>query len=435
MTVTTNPNVVIQKRLEGDPPEPLEFYDFVEKTVLPAGLVPNPKQKIISITGDVKLSGQFTPEVRQEAASLPQEDDYQVLQGDIKAQGNTPRLILQVQPGLGTVTFKYQNIPNDSLRKKARELADEWLLTLQGQKEKSSRLATARPPVSAAKSSDIMDRYELKRQLGRGHSAEVWRARVVEKAVGVDLVPDQEVALKIYTRLMENSTDTVRVQREFQVATELEHPNLVRVFDLVLSPSRPWHNFLAMELVNGRTLKSLIPRDGMEPERIVFIAKQIFGALNALHVRAALHRDVKAANIMITEEDKEEKAKLCDLGIVSVIGDKSFTGTSVFLGSKHSAPLEQMTGEEVDYRTDVYAAGSVMYYCLKGHPMYHRAGPEGAIVRRMLEDPARLDTSGKSGLKQKLAEVINQCIEVDPADRPASAREVLELLDALPVGR
>jgi len=89
----------------------------------------------------------------------------------------------------------------------------------------------------------------------------------------------------------------------------------------------------------------------MDVKRIVPIAQQIFSALSALHVQDALHRDVKAANIMLTLDGNQEIAKLCDLGIVSVIGDPSLTGTSVFMGSKHSAPFEQMVGEELDPRT------------------------------------------------------------------------------------
>ena len=231
---------------------------------------------------------------------------------------------------------------------------------------------------------------------------------------------------------MESSTDTVRVQREFQVATSIDHPNLVKVYDLVLSPSRPLHNFLVMELVRGRTLKSVIPSHGMDVKRIVPIAQQIFSALSALHVQDALHRDVKAANIMLTLDGNQEIAKLCDLGIVSVIGDPSLTGTSVFMGSKHSAPFEQMVGEELDPRTDVYAAGSVMYHCYSGRPMYFRAGPEGAIVREMLRRPEQLTPRTTDLFDLEFVKIVNQCISVEPANRPATATAVVEMLAALP---
>lgn len=278
----------------------------------------------------------------------------------------------------------------------------------------------------------IVDCYQLIEPLGKGYTASVWRASVVGTVPGVDLPLGSEVAIKLYHRLMESSTDTVRVQREFQVATSIDHPNLVKVYDLVLSPSRPLHNFLVMELVRGRTLKSVIPSHGMDVKRIVPIAQQIFSALSALHVQDALHRDVKAANIMLTLDGNQEIAKLCDLGIVSVIGDPSLTGTSVFMGSKHSAPFEQMVGEELDPRTDVYAAGSVMYHCYSGRPMYFRAGPEGAIVREMLRRPEQLTPRTTDLFDLEFVKIVNQCISVEPANRPATATAVVEMLAALP---
>jgi len=110
------------------------------------------------------------------------------------------------------------------------------------------------------------------------------------------------------------------------------------------------------------------------------------------------------------------------------MADGGFTAPSVFIGSKHSAPLEQLTGDTVDERTDIYGAGSVLYHAIKGAPMYHGAGPEGAIVRRMLSDPERLSLSGNDSRTRRLVDFINRCIEVDPRLRPPSARECLSLL-------
>jgi serine/threonine-protein kinase len=241
------------------------------------------------------------------------------------------------------------------------------------------------------------------------------------------------VAIKVYFSSLLQGAQAIRIQREFSVAADLRHPNLARVYDLVLSPSRPFHTFMAMEYIDGPTLKAHIEQSGrLSVEAVLRIAGQLFGALQELHSEGALHRDVKAANIIVASGDKQRgrefaaPIKLVDLGIVSIPAEDRFTAASVFLGSKHSAPLEQLTGQELDERTDIYGAGSVLYHCLRGVPMYNNAGPEGAIVQRMLSTPDRLSVDGESDPRgAALTELVNQCIAVNPADRPSSADECL----------
>jgi len=114
--------------------------------------------------------------------------------------------------------------------------------------------------------------------------------------------------------------------------------------------------------------------------------------------------------------------------------EDKFTQASLFLGSKHSAPLEQLTGEELDERTDIYGAGSVLYHCIRGVPMYNGVGPEGAIVRKMLSVPERLtlDYDGASPVERDVFTFVNRCIAVDPKARPESAdacrKEILRFL-------
>lgn len=435
MATTQNPNVVIAKNLN-HVPSPLSFFDFARVLAGERELIPEFQIGNVSISGDMQVTGSlFDDAVRNEVAALDQVDDFQVMQVDIRGKSSQPRIILSFQPGTRTLNCNYHHAPNDAAKKKIRAMLNEWIAqqNVPVRKEDPPAALPLQPLIVplVAEKGVIIDCYKLIQPLGRGYSAAVWHAEVVGSAPGVNLSAGSHIAIKIYYRLMENSTDTVRVQREFHVATSIEHPNLVKVYDLVLSPSRPLHNFLVMELVRGRTLKSAIPARGMELRRVITIAQQIFSALGSLHVRDALHRDVKAANIMLTQEGDAEIAKLCDLGIVSVMGDPSLTGTSVFMGSKHSAPLEQMVGDEIDARTDVYAAGSVMFHCYKGQPMYFRTGPEGAIVRQMLSSPEKLTARTAETQDKALVDLINQCIAVDPADRPQSAAAVVERLAAI----
>jgi tRNA A-37 threonylcarbamoyl transferase component Bud32 len=276
-----------------------------------------------------------------------------------------------------------------------------------------------------------LDAYLLERRLGRGHSAQVWKAKVVEPIAGVDIAIGTDVALKVYFPSLLQGFQTLRIQREFSVAADLRHNNLARVYDLVLSPSRPFHTFMAMEYIDGPTLKTLIDARGkLLAEGVLSIGRQLFSALEEIHSEGALHRDVKAANIIVVSNRKEDlEIKLVDLGIVSIPSEDSFTAASVFLGSKHSAPLEQLTGGNIDERTDIYGAGSVLYHCLRGVPMYHNAGPEGAIVRRMLSNPEALEYPDTKTDAVDLINFVNRCIDVDPAKRPSTAAECVRLLE------
>ena len=109
----------------------------------------------------------------------------------------------------------------------------------------------------------------------------------------------------------------------------------------------------------------------------------------------------------------------------------------MFLGSKHSSPIEQLTGEQLDQRADIYGAGTVLFHCYRGVPMYHAVGPEGAIVRRMLQRPERIELRAdkEESDERKLVDFINRCISVDKAGRPSSVTECMRRIEELSRGR
>jgi serine/threonine-protein kinase len=280
-----------------------------------------------------------------------------------------------------------------------------------------------------------IDGYRLLKRLGSGFSAEVWLCEVAEEIHGIPLEKGQQVALKFYYLPHSSSMESVRIQREFGIAIEAEHENLARVYDLMISPSRPNHTFMAMEYVPGPTLKDYVKNRGkLNVESCIHIARQIFRALEELHYLGAIHRDVKAANIICTRKKprKIPDIKLVDLGIVCLESEAGFTQMSTFLGSKHSAPLEQLTGEPLDPRADIYGAGAVLYYCITGKELYANVGPEGAIVREMINNPAKLDdlrSNNKNRIERYFHDFVNQCIAVDKNNRPQSATECLTFME------
>jgi hypothetical protein len=276
-----------------------------------------------------------------------------------------------------------------------------------------------------------IDHYRLIRRLGAGYSGEVWQAEVVSAPHGVAVVPGQIVAMKQYFPfVLTRSSDSLRIQREFKVASELRHENLVNVYDLVLSPSRPFGSFLIMEYVAGEPLKARIPQNGFSWQECVTIGSQLAAALAELHSYGALHRDVKPANIVVLPGDTLS-IKLLDLGIVSMIGEQGLTEASVFLGSKHTSAPEQLFGDDIDERADVYALGGTLYQCYRGRPLYDEEGPVTAIVRAMLEKPRSATPKDGAGDDEiEFVKFIDRCMSLDPARRPSGAQQCVEALKA-----
>ncbi len=277
-----------------------------------------------------------------------------------------------------------------------------------------------------------VDHYRLIRRLGAGYSGEVWQAEVISPPPGVAVLAGQVVAMKQYFPfVLSRSSDSLRIQREFRVASELRHENLVSVYDLVLSPSRTFGSFMVMEYVAGESLKSRIPAQGFDWQVCAAIGSQLCAALAELHSYGALHRDIKPANIIVLPGEKLS-IKLLDLGIVSLIGEHGLTEASVFLGSKHTSAPEQLFGDEIDERSDIYAVGATLYQCYRGKPLYDEEGPVTAVVRAMLEHPRSCEPKpGASEVEQRFVHFLEACLAHDAAQRPGRARDCLDQLEQL----
>ncbi len=288
------------------------------------------------------------------------------------------------------------------------------------------------PPMARLRRRSRVDHYRLVRRLGRGYSAEVWLCEVSGAIPGVALEKGDQVAVKFYELPQISGIESLRIQREFGIAVEADHENLARVYDVMLSTSRPNHTFMAMEYVPGPTLKAYIQQEGpLAFEACVGIGRQLFAALEELHSLGAIHRDVKAANILCQDPTPTHipKIKLVDLGIVYIAAEQGLTQASSFLGSKHSAPFEQLVGDHLDERADIYGVGSVLFSCLMGRELYAGAGPEGAIVRQMLQAPEALEKGMGRKQEFRFIEFVNACISVDKKLRPKTASDCLGALD------
>ncbi len=272
-----------------------------------------------------------------------------------------------------------------------------------------------------------IDCYKLIDRLGSGFSAEVWSATVQRVPPGVELAKDQKVAVKFYTaNALAIPDQVIRVEREYRVAQRLRHPNLIRIYEFVLASPRPNHNFLVMDIAPGSSLATALKETKFNLDDSLKIIAQIFSGADALHSAGALHRDIKPGNIAIAKQEVSLNCLLLDLGIVSPMFEKSVTAVSRFVGSKHWAPLEQLVGENLDERSDIYSIGAVAYNLLVGVEPFSRSATEAAVAVEMSR--SALAIPELANIPSGITEMLNACLSNNPNNRPRNARECLAVL-------
>jgi hypothetical protein len=256
----------------------------------------------------------------------------------------------------------------------------------------------------------IADRYRIAGMLGAGGMGEVYRAD--------DTKLDQPVALKFLpARLARDPMLLARLHDEVRLGRQVSHPNVCRLYDIV-----DWEgaHFVAMEYVDGEDLAKLLRRIGrLAHDKAVDIARGIAAGLMAAHAKGILHRDLKPANIMI---DSRGDARIMDFGLAlsDDEDDGTISGTPAYM-----AP-EQLEGEPATVQSDLYALGLVMYELFTG-----KAAHAARTLRERVRDAAREITTPSSivrDLDPAVERIILRCLSGDPAQRPRSARQVIESL-------
>jgi len=253
--------------------------------------------------------------------------------------------------------------------------------------------------------------------LGKGGMGEVYRAD--------DLILEQPVALKFLPEAMaKDEAAQERFRNEIRVARRVSHPNVCRVYDV---GEVDGHTFLSMEYVDGEDLASLLRRIGRLPgDKALEIARQLCAGLAAAHREGVLHRDLKPANIML---DGRGRAVMTDFGLASlaerVEGFEARNGTPAYM-----AP-EQLAGQEVTARSDIYTLGLVLYEIFTGKRAFAAETLAELIKQRSQQQPLTSPSTLVKNLDPAVERVILRCLETDPAKRPAAA---LGVAAALPGG-
>lgn len=249
-------------------------------------------------------------------------------------------------------------------------------------------------------------RYRLRQRIGRGGAGEVWRA--------TDDVLDREVALKILHRhLIGDEAAMDRFRREAVTAAGINHANIVVIHDIGEDDEDV---FLVMELIDGPTLGDIVQRTApLAADAVVAIGHQVAVGLGAAHRNGLVHRDVKPANVLLTASGT---AKVADFGIAKALGgvQATLTQPGEVLGTASYLAPEQLSGEDVDPRADVYALGLVLYEALTAQRAFGGETVTEVAVARFSEDEVR-PSNVRSGVPDDLDDLVARATRQDPADR------------------
>ncbi len=255
--------------------------------------------------------------------------------------------------------------------------------------------------------------YRLEQVLGRGGMSVVYVAEHIRLG--------RKVALKLLApALSEDESYRERFIRESRRAAELDHPNIIPIYD---AGEGDGQLYIAMRLVEGADLKALIKRDGpLQLGRTLFMLEQVAGALDAAHERDLVHRDVKPSNILVSEPS--DRVYLTDFGVVKHTASRGLTKTGFFIGTVDYAPPEQIEGLPLDPRTDVYALGCVFYECLTGRAPFDRDGEVAVMHAHLTEPPPKLTTS-RPDLPKALNQVVATAMAKSKDERYASCDDLI----------
>jgi serine/threonine protein kinase len=259
-------------------------------------------------------------------------------------------------------------------------------------------------------------RYRILEEVGHGGMATVYR--------GVDPSLDREVAVKVlHAHLSSDEESRARFQREARAVARLHHPHIIEIFDFAESGDGP--SYIVTEFIRGKTLKSFIEdAQAFFPEVAVMIALQLCEAVGHAHDLQIIHRDLKPENVMV---DENGSLKLMDFGIAKVVDQQHMTLTGTILGSPaHMAP-EMLEGKELDYRSDLFSIGTILYWLATGHLPFEGKNPH-QILKKITEgdypDPQQVNPT----MGAELARVIRRALAHRPEDRFPSADSMQAVL-------
>ena len=261
----------------------------------------------------------------------------------------------------------------------------------------------------------IKERYEITQLLGEGGMSYVYKA--------IDKQLQRTVAIKtLKPNYVEQEKFVERFKREAQTAANLNHPNIVQIFDWGIGDEP----FFVMEYIEGNTLTSIIAnKRTISMNDILFIGAQVSSGLQAAHSKGLVHRDIKPGNIMITPDGK---VKVTDFGIVSLQNEESdITKTGSILGTASYISPEQAQGKPVSKESDLYSLGTVLYELITGRPPFGGDTPIATATKHITDKPEKLSTY-RADIPKGIENAVLKLLHKYPKDRFKNAEDLRAVL-------
>ncbi|MGZ3447945.1 MAG: serine/threonine protein kinase [Polyangiales bacterium] len=272
----------------------------------------------------------------------------------------------------------------------------------------------------------IHEKYKITALLARGGMGKVYKA--------LQSPLDRVCAVKILTPPQNETGDGQFHKRFFleaSIGARLTHPNTVTIFDYGVADDGVY--FIAMEYLEGKTLSKVLREEGpFNEERTTHVARQICRSLREAHTLGVVHRDLKPANVYLLQHgDESDVVKVLDFGLVKDVESdgEDLTQTGLFMGSPKYMSPEQVKGEHLDGRADVYALGVMMYEMLTGHVPYEKAKQLDTLLAHVHDPvPTLREKKADVEVSEAIEALVTRCLQKNPADRPNGMEDVLAAL-------
>ena len=303
----------------------------------------------------------------------------------------------------------------------AQKIYEKMLLQDFGYKDVKKRVETVKKKVAEKKKvpsveeRTIRKRYDLIGEIGRGGMGIVYKAKdnLLNRIVALKMLPPFLVSDK---KLLE------RFFKEARTAARLNHPNIVTIYDVGQEGER---SFIAMEFIEGRSLRQILDAEKMfKPEKVIDVLLQICRGLEHAHNLNVVHRDIKTSNIMLTSDGI---VKLADFGLATVVGEATLTDSGSTSGTPLYMSPEQIKGEKLDSRTDIYSFGITMYKMVTGVLPFFEGDIAYQHVYVEPEPPHKLNPEVPEGLEN----IILKCLQKNKDDRYQSVPDIRKNLERL----
>jgi serine/threonine protein kinase/tetratricopeptide (TPR) repeat protein len=276
------------------------------------------------------------------------------------------------------------------------------------------------------------DAYAFDRELGGAGMSRVF--------VAVDRTLERQIVVKVLRPEMSAGVSVDRFRREIQLAAKLQHPHIVPLLSSGEIAGTP---YFTMPFIEGESLRVRLAREGeLSVADTVRLLRQVAAALSYAHKHGIVHRDIKPDNVMLTDEF----ALVTDFGVAKALsasaGNESsaditasgLTGLGLAIGTPaYMAPEQAVADPDVDHRADIYSLGTMAYEMLTGSPPFAKMSAQATLAAQAVEKPVPIQTK-RPGLPAPLAALIMRCLEKRPDDRPQTAAEVQQELDAITSG-